>query len=132
MDERNDGPRRRQAKQTVCQTARHTALEAQVALRAYRAETDRRPGALGVTVLVAIGVRNAAEAACKQRGGQALLTMTDTERLSLREASAWCGPGPNARDAAPLRDFMTRTGADAPKCSRGPRHPRPTREFCDD
>jgi hypothetical protein len=131
MDERNGGPCRRQAKQTVRQAARR-ALEAQPVPHAHSAETGCRLSLPGVTVLVAIGERNATDAAYGQRAGQALLTMTDTDQLSLREASAWCGPGPTTQNAASLRDFMTEAVPTQSRRAVGASAILDARELCDD
>ena len=54
-------------------------------------------------MLTARGERDAAVRDAERRAGQALLTMTDDEGLSLREAVDWCsGPGLTVRDVSRL------------------------------
>lgn len=89
--------------QSIRQTARRKALDAQATLRAQRAERERRLSALGVAVMVAIGERDARAVACERRAGEALRTMTDQEGLTVREAIDWCSPNLTVREAARLR-----------------------------
>ena len=81
------------SQQSVRQTARRSALDAQAILRKERADRERRLEALAVAVLTALGERDAQVRDAEQRAGQALRTMTDNEGLSLREAVEWCGGG---------------------------------------
>ena len=66
-------------------------------------------------MLTAPGERDAAVRDAERRAGQALLTMTDDEGMSLREAVDWCGgPGLTVRDVSRLRRLrMTRRVAAA-------------------
>jgi len=89
--------------QSVRQAARRAALEAQAARRRERAQRDRRLEAMAVSVLVAVGERDAAVADADRRAGAALRQMTDQEGLSVREAVQWCGGRISTREAARLR-----------------------------
>jgi hypothetical protein len=75
------------------QAAQRSVLEIQVALRRERADRERRLEALAITVLTALGERDALVRDAELRTGQALRTMTDDEGLSLPEAVDWCGSG---------------------------------------
>ncbi len=103
---------REQPKRTVGQTARRASLDAPAPLRAQCAEKEPRMSALGVTSTVALGERQAVVAAPGRRARQALLTWTDAERLSVREAARVrelpirCGAVPRpttAKRSAPTR-----------------------------
>ena len=50
-----------------------------------------------IAVLTALGERDALVRDAERRAGQALLTMTDEEGLSLREAADWCGSAVTVR-----------------------------------
>lgn len=90
-------------KQSVRQSARRSALDAQAKMRAERVERERRLSALGVTVMVALGERDQLVSRCEERAGAALATMVEQEGLSLAQAAAWCGPDLSRREAARLR-----------------------------
>jgi hypothetical protein len=68
-------------------------LDAQAILRRARAERERRLDGWAVEVLTSLGERDAAVHEAERRAGAALQTMTDEERLSVREAAEWCGSG---------------------------------------
>ena len=90
-------------KQSVRQTARRAALDAQAKIRTERVERDKRLSALGVTVMVAIGERDQQVTRYEERAGVALATMIEREGLTLNQAVAWCGPDLSTREAARLR-----------------------------
>lgn len=90
-------------KQSVRQSARRSALDAQAKMRAERVERERRLSVLGVTVMVALGERDQLVSRCEERAGAALATMVEQEGLSLAQAAAWCGPDLSRREAARLR-----------------------------
>ena len=90
-------------KQSVRQTARRAALDAQAQIRAERVERDKRLSALGVTILVALGERDQQVARHEERAGAAIQTMIKREGLTLSQAVAWCGPDLTRREAARLR-----------------------------
>ena len=81
------------SQQSVRQAARRWALDAQAVLRKKRADRERRLEGLAVAVLTALAERDAVVGDAERRAGQALVTMTDEEGLSLREAVEWCGSG---------------------------------------
>ena len=81
------------SQQSVRQSARRSALDAQAVLRKQRADRERRLEGLAVAVLTALGERDAAVRDTERRAGQALQTMTEDEGLSVREAVEWCGSG---------------------------------------
>jgi hypothetical protein len=81
------------SQQSVRQSARRSALDAQAVLRRQRADRERRLEGLAVTVLTALGERDGAVRDAERRAGQALQTMTEDEGLSVREAVEWCGSG---------------------------------------
>jgi hypothetical protein len=56
-----------------------SALDTQAVLRKERADRERRLEALAITVLTALGERDALVRDTEQRAGQALRTMTDDE-----------------------------------------------------
>jgi len=87
--------------QSVRQTARRAALDAQAGHRRERQERDRRIDALAVEVLVAIGERDAAE----RGAGELLQTMIDREQRSLRQAVAWLGGTITVRGATRLLEL---------------------------
>ena len=93
------------ADQTARQRARRTALDAQARMRARRVERERRRDALGVVVVSALAERDAVVSACEARAGEALVKLTEQERLSLSEAVEWCGGADllTVREAARLR-----------------------------
>ena len=80
------------------QAARRSALDAQAVLRKERADRERRLEGLAIAVLTALGERDALVRDAERRAGQALLTMTDEEGLSLREAADWCGSAVTVRE----------------------------------
>jgi hypothetical protein len=88
--------------QAVGQAAR-SALDAQAVLRKERVDRERRLEGLAVAVLTALGERDAAVHDAEKRAGEALQTMTDDGRLSLREVVDWCGSGVTVREATRLR-----------------------------
>jgi hypothetical protein len=90
------------SQQSVRQAARRSALDAQAALRKERADRERRLEALAVAVLTALAERDALVQDAEQRARQALLTMTDDEGLSLREAAEWCGGRVTVREITQL------------------------------
>ena len=102
MSETTRKPVRGQA-QNARQTARRAALDAQAKLRQQRVEKEKRVGARGVEVMVALGQRDEAVRRCEERAGEALRVMTDEEGLSLDAALEWCGDGLSRREAARLR-----------------------------
>jgi hypothetical protein len=81
------------SQQSVRQAARRSALGAQAVLRKERADRERRLEGLAVAVLTALAERDALVRDAERRAGQALVTMTAEEGLSLREAVEWCGSG---------------------------------------
>ena len=89
--------------QSVRQRARRSALDSQSAMRARRAERERRCSALAVAVATALAERDAVVAGLERRAGEAIVQLTDVEGLSLREAVRWCGDALSFRDAARLR-----------------------------
>ena len=89
--------------QSVRQSARRSALEAQAKMRAERIERERRLSALGVKVMVALSERDHLVRRCEERAGSALATMVGREGLSLNEAAVWCGPDLSRREAVRLR-----------------------------
>ena len=88
------------SQQAVRQAARRTALDAQAVLRKERADRERRLEALAVDVLTALGEALVRDA--ERRAGRALLTMTEDEVLSVREAVKWCGNGITVREITRL------------------------------
>ena len=92
-------------KQSVRQTARRTALDAQAKIRTERVERDKRLSALGVTVMITLGERDQQVTRYEERAGAALATMIQREGLTLSEAVAWCGPDLTRREAARLRQL---------------------------
>lgn len=102
MSEAAKRPARGQA-QNARQTARRAALDAQAKLRRQRVEKEKRLGARGVEVVVALCERDEAVRRCEERAGEALRVMTDEEGLSLDAALEWCGDGLSRREAARLR-----------------------------
>ena len=94
------------SQQSVRQAARRSALDAQAIVRKQRADRQRRLEALAITVLTALGERDALVRDAERRAGQALRTMTGDEGLSLREAVAWCGSGAlTVREVTRLRQL---------------------------
>jgi hypothetical protein len=94
------------SQQSVRQSARRLALDAQAVLRKQRADRERRLEGLAVTVLTALGERDGAVRDAERRAGQALQTMTEDEGLSVREAVEWCGSGCLAvREVSRLRQL---------------------------
>ena len=93
------------ADQTARQRARRAALDAQARMRARRVEQERRRDALGVVVVSALAERDEVVSACEARAGEALVKLTEQERLSLAEAVEWCGGADllTVREAARLR-----------------------------
>jgi len=91
------------SQQAVGQAARRSALDAQAVLRKERVDRERRLEGLAVAVLTALGERDAAVHDAEKRAGEALQTMTDDGRLSLREVVDWCGSGVTVREATRLR-----------------------------
>lgn len=75
--------------QSVRQAARQKALEAQRAKRREREASERRRGALGVDVTVAIEERDAAVARHELAAGQALRALTRDEGVSLQDVGEW-------------------------------------------
>jgi hypothetical protein len=94
------------SQQSVRQAARRSALDAQAARRRKRADRERRLEALAVAVLTALAERDAVVGDAERRAGQALVTMTDEEGLSLREAVDWCGSGNTIREMTRLRRLV--------------------------
>jgi len=90
-------------KQSVRQSARRAALDAQSKIRADRVEREKRLSALGVAVMVALGERDAVSNLCERRAGEALRKMTEEEALTLREAAAWCSDEMTKHEATRLR-----------------------------
>jgi hypothetical protein len=92
-----------------------------------RADRERRLGALAVAVLTALGERDALVRDAERRAVQALLTMTDEEGLSLREAVDWWQRRHNAGDgpATPpgARDAQRRQSTSAPPVNGAPHWP---------
>ena len=79
------------ANQSVRQAARRSALDAQARMRSERAEQERRRSGLAVAVVTALAERDAHVLACEKRAGEALVTLTSVQGLTLREAVRWCG-----------------------------------------
>src|SRR5688500_5870951 len=82
------------SQQSARQAARRSALDAQAVLRKQRADRQRRLEGLAITVLTALGERDAAVRDAERRAGQALQMMTEDEGLSVREADDDGGRGP--------------------------------------
>jgi hypothetical protein len=93
------------SQQSVRQAARRSALDAQAARRRERADRERRLEALAVTVLTALGERDALVGDAERRAGEALQTMTIDEGLSVREVVEWCGSSVTAREVTRLRQL---------------------------
>ena len=93
------------SRKSVRQAARWSALAAQAVLRKQRADRDRRLERLAVTVLTALGERDAAICDAEWRAGEALRVMTDSEGISVREAVDWCGSGLTVREVTRLRQM---------------------------
>ena len=89
------------SQQSVRQSARRSALDAQAVLRKQRADRERRLEGLAVAVLTALGERDGAVRDAERRAGQALQTMTEDEGLSVREAVEWCGRGAHGAGGQP-------------------------------
>jgi hypothetical protein len=85
------------SQQSVRQAARRSALDAHAVVRKERADRERRLEALAVTMLTALGERDARVRDAGLRAGHALETMTNDDGLSLREAAEWCGRGLTVR-----------------------------------
>lgn len=105
--------------QTVRQQARRAALDAQSRMREARKEQERRRSGLAVSVVTALAERDALVAVYELRAGEALLSLTDEEGLSLPEAVEWCGDQVNVREATRLRKLTVdasaaRTGTGGP------------------
>ena len=81
------------SQQSVRQSARRSALDAQAVLRKQRADRERRLEGLAVAVLTALGERDARGPRHGKARRAALQTMTEDEGLSVREAVEWCGSG---------------------------------------
>ena len=67
------------SQQSVRQAAPRSALDAQAVLRKERADRERRLESLAVTVLTALGERDALVRDAERRVGQTLRTMTEDE-----------------------------------------------------
>ena len=91
------------SQQSVRQSARRSALEAQAVRRIERADRKRRPEGLAVAVLTALGECDGAVRDAERRAGEALRRMTDDAGLSVREVVEWCGSGFTVRRVARLR-----------------------------
>lgn len=89
-------------RQSIRQTARRAALDAQAARRRERAERDKRIEALAVDVLTALAERQAAITDCEHRAGQALRDLTEREGLTVTEVADWCGTELTPREAKRL------------------------------
>lgn len=89
--------------QSVRQEARRAAQEAQRTMRSERVARERRLDAWAVDVTVALAQRDAWVAESEQRAGQALVAMTGTGGLRLRDAAQRCGPDLTMREASRLR-----------------------------
>jgi hypothetical protein len=94
------------SQQSMRQAARRSAFDAQAVLRKERADRERRLEGLAVTVLTALGERDALVRDAERRAGQALLTMTNEEGLSVREAVEWCGSAVTVREMTLLRRLV--------------------------
>ncbi len=79
------------ADQAAAQEARRAAREARARVRAERAAREKRLARAGETVAVELARRDAAVADHERRAGEALRTMVQDERLSVRDALRWCG-----------------------------------------
>lgn len=97
--------------QSVRQTARRSARDAQRRLMAAREEQEKRLSELGVRVVVALAQRDAAVAEQERLAGVALRSMTETEGLALREAVKWCGEGLSVREGSRLRHLASQNDA---------------------
>jgi len=93
-------------KQSMRQSARRAALDAQAKIRADRVEREKRLSALGVAVMVALAERDGFAASCELRAGAALRAMTEDEGLTLREAVTWCGDDLTKHEATQLRRLV--------------------------
>lgn len=109
--------------QSVRQQARRTALDAQSRMREARKEQERRRSGLAVSVVTALAERDALVAVYELRAGEALLSLTDEEGLSLPEAVEWCGEQVNVREATRLRKLAV--DASAARTGTGGADPAP-------
>jgi hypothetical protein len=101
------------SQQSVRQAARRSALDAQAVLRKERADREHRLEGLAVAVLTAIAERDALVRDAEGRAGQALLAMTDSEGLSVREAVEWCAALRCGRSPGYANSRTTRRGPGA-------------------
>ncbi|MDN5898468.1 MAG: hypothetical protein L0H74_00185 [Brachybacterium sp.] len=95
------------SQQTIRQQARVAARGSAQRRRRERLARERRIEDLAVAVLTAVGERDAAVAAAEQRAGAALVELTQSEGLTLREAVAWCDEQVSVREATRLRRLVT-------------------------
>jgi hypothetical protein len=103
--------------QSVRQTARRSALDAQAVLRKERADRERRLEGLAVAVLTALGERDGAVRDTERRAGQALQTMTEDEgcRSARRPSGAAVAPSRCGRSPGYANLRTTRWAATADK-----------------
>ena len=92
----------------------------QAVLRKQRADRERRLGSLAVTVLTALGERDALVRDTERRAGQALQTMTEDEGLSVARRSSGaavallrCGRSPGCANLRTTRWAATVISAHA-------------------
>jgi hypothetical protein len=114
-------------RQAIRQDARRAAMEAEASRRTERVSKERRITDLAILVLTATGQRDAAVDEAELRAGQALLAMTRTEGLTLREAVGWLAGRVSIAEAARLRRLAsaaTQPASASPPISAGTRHHR--------
>ena len=103
--------------QSVRQQARRAALDAQSRMREARKEQERRRSGLAVSVVTALAERDAAVAVYELRAGEALLSLTDEEGMSVPEAVEWCGERVSVREVTRLRKLAVDAAAVTPGTS---------------
>jgi len=103
------------SQQTIKQRARRQALDVAARYRRQLVEREKRLKNLAIQVLTALGERDAAVAATERRAGAALQQMTDTEGLTLRQATEWCDEL-SVREATRLRRLADDTATDGTIC----------------
>lgn len=80
-------------------------------MREAHKEQERRRSGLAVSVVTALAERDALVAVYELRAGEALLSLTDEEGMSLPEAVEWCGGQVNVREATRLRKLAVHASA---------------------
>ena len=103
------------ANQSSRQAARRAALEAQAKRRRERADRDKRLEQLALDVMVALRERDESVARCEQRAGRALRAMVQDERVSMRDAVAWCADELTVREVSRLVHLVEEVGGTLPQ-----------------